>query len=98
MIQNTKYTILNTTYNNYNTILTIPTILTSSKNRFFPFFAVCKDNNVKCPFWASAGECTRDRVWMLPNCRKSCNQCGGRFSRPLGNGGIFPRLPVPRCA
>ncbi|KAL9980126.1 hypothetical protein ACROYT_G008671 [Oculina patagonica] len=37
----------------------------------------CKDSNpLKCPFWALAGECTRDRLWMLGNCRKSCNQCG----------------------
>lgn len=43
------------------------------------FLPECKDNNVKCPFWASAGECTRDRVWMLANCRRSCNQCGGKY-------------------
>lgn len=38
----------------------------------------CKDSSPECPLWAYEGDCETNRIWMLPNCRMSCNQCGGR--------------------
>merc|ERR1719510_1902796 len=39
----------------------------------------CKDSYSKdiCPIMAEAGFCTRwgFRVWMIKNCKKSCNKC-----------------------
>jgi len=35
----------------------------------------CADNNSYCSAWAAQGECSNNPGYMLPNCRKSCNQC-----------------------
>jgi len=35
----------------------------------------CKDNSEKCEKYTSLGECTRNPVWMLENCKVSCNAC-----------------------
>ena len=43
------------------------------------FLADCTDANPSCSRWAYAGECENNRLWMLKNCRKSCNQCGGEL-------------------
>ena len=37
----------------------------------------CKDNNKSCSGWAANGECTKNPGYMLVNCKKSCNKCGG---------------------
>ena len=37
---------------------------------------VCEDNNQHCSYWAGIGECSKSPIWMLPNCAKSCEQCG----------------------
>ena len=39
----------------------------------------CKDNNVKCNYWASIGECSMNPGYMLINCKKSCKQCGNNI-------------------
>ena len=45
---------------------------------FYPnlFSAICKDTNSNCENWAASGECERNPAWILPNCPKSCHQCG----------------------
>ena len=43
-------------------------------------FADCIDSQSSCPRWAFHGECEKNKAWMLANCRKSCNQCGGKVS------------------
>lgn len=35
----------------------------------------CTDRNKKCMFWASAGECQRNRLWMYRICQMSCRVC-----------------------
>lgn len=35
----------------------------------------CADYHVKCPEWATGGECTKNRDFMMESCRKSCNEC-----------------------
>merc|ERR1712121_395977 len=37
----------------------------------------CGDSHRNCAYWASIGECEVNPDWMLPNCKKSCNNCGG---------------------
>ena len=34
------------------------------------------DNNKNCSYWAEKGECERNTVYMLTNCRKSCDLHG----------------------
>ncbi len=38
----------------------------------------CMDNNDHCKGWAELGECQKNPDWMLPNCKESCDQCGGK--------------------
>ena len=40
----------------------------------------CTDSNVYCPDWSSNGECANNPDYMLINCKKSCNACGGSSS------------------
>ncbi|XP_028404131.1 uncharacterized protein LOC114526809 [Dendronephthya gigantea] len=35
----------------------------------------CSDNDVRCPGWASTGECGKNPEWMKVNCMKSCQEC-----------------------
>jgi len=35
----------------------------------------CKDNSEKCELYSSWGECTRNPVWMLENCKVTCKAC-----------------------
>uniref|UniRef100_A0A1I7Y6W0 ShKT domain-containing protein n=1 Tax=Steinernema glaseri TaxID=37863 RepID=A0A1I7Y6W0_9BILA len=37
----------------------------------------CVDSDAKCPAWASQGECQSNAVWMMANCRRSCQSCQG---------------------
>ncbi|CAD5225692.1 unnamed protein product [Bursaphelenchus xylophilus] len=37
----------------------------------------CVDSDAKCPLWASQGECQSNAVWMMSNCRRSCQSCQG---------------------
>ncbi|KAI6233899.1 ShKT domain and Neurotransmitter-gated ion-channel ligand-binding domain-containing protein [Aphelenchoides fujianensis] len=39
--------------------------------------STCVDSDAKCPLWASQGECTSNAVWMMSNCRRSCQSCQG---------------------
>ncbi|VDP00521.1 unnamed protein product [Soboliphyme baturini] len=36
----------------------------------------CSDVDSACEYWASIGECEKNRFWMKTNCQKSCNSCG----------------------
>ena len=36
----------------------------------------CEDKNQFCSYWAAVGECSKNSNYMLPNCAKSCEQCG----------------------
>ncbi len=38
----------------------------------------CVDNEERCAFWASSGECMANPNYMLNNCRKSCNNCANK--------------------
>ncbi|XP_064648122.1 zinc metalloproteinase nas-15-like [Lineus longissimus] len=40
-----------------------------------PITNPCTDSDPNCPYWKSVGECYYNPGWMLPNCRRSCNQC-----------------------
>ncbi|XP_071160641.1 uncharacterized protein [Mytilus edulis] len=35
----------------------------------------CKDSHPNCHFWATTGECSKSREYMLLNCKHSCNKC-----------------------
>lgn len=35
------------------------------------------DQHELCAFWASAGECTNNAIWMRPNCPQACSNAGG---------------------
>ncbi|EYC00648.1 hypothetical protein Y032_0114g454 [Ancylostoma ceylanicum] len=35
----------------------------------------CCDSHPSCPYWASVGECTRNRNYMQLNCMRSCDTC-----------------------
>ncbi|KAI6171008.1 ShKT domain and Neurotransmitter-gated ion-channel ligand-binding domain-containing protein [Aphelenchoides bicaudatus] len=37
----------------------------------------CVDSDAKCALWASQGECQTNAVWMMANCRRSCQSCQG---------------------
>uniref|UniRef100_A0AC34GPF6 ShKT domain-containing protein n=1 Tax=Panagrolaimus sp. ES5 TaxID=591445 RepID=A0AC34GPF6_9BILA len=37
----------------------------------------CVDSDPKCSLWASQGECQTNAVWMMANCRRSCQSCQG---------------------
>ncbi|KAI6202541.1 ShKT domain and Neurotransmitter-gated ion-channel ligand-binding domain-containing protein [Aphelenchoides besseyi] len=39
--------------------------------------ASCVDSDAKCALWASQGECQSNAVWMMANCRRSCQSCQG---------------------
>uniref|UniRef100_A0AC34QS95 ShKT domain-containing protein n=1 Tax=Panagrolaimus sp. JU765 TaxID=591449 RepID=A0AC34QS95_9BILA len=39
--------------------------------------ASCVDSDSKCSLWASQGECQSNAVWMMSNCRRSCQSCQG---------------------
>jgi len=57
----------------------------------------CVDNNSMCSSWASRGECSRNPVYMLVQCKKSCNQCsggGGTTPKPQPGTNICSRLPA----
>ena len=41
------------------------------------FSGACIDNHNKCSFWANNGECTKNPLWMLQKCPKSCQVCSG---------------------
>ena len=36
-----------------------------------------KANDNDCNSWAKIGECANNPEYMLKNCKKSCNNCGG---------------------
>ena len=36
----------------------------------------CNDDNERCKYWASRGECTKNPDYMNEACKKSCNKCG----------------------
>ena len=43
---------------------------------------VCKDAqaySTKCPHWARDGECTNSSGFMKIFCKKSCNECPGKY-------------------
>ena len=59
-------------------------LLTCISNRFDLFFSLfaapaCTDSDKRCSAWAKIGECTKNPLWMGPNCRKSCKQCWIKF-------------------
>jgi hypothetical protein len=37
----------------------------------------CVDQQPDCSGWAQMGECTKNPMFMLQMCRRSCNQCDG---------------------
>jgi hypothetical protein len=39
--------------------------------------ANCVDSDQKCSLWASQGECQSNAIWMMSNCRRSCQSCQG---------------------
>ncbi|XP_078149721.1 putative prolyl 4-hydroxylase 7 [Carex rostrata] len=39
---------------------------------------VCSDENSNCPRWATAGECKKNPVYMLANCKRSCAVCDSK--------------------
>uniref|UniRef100_A0A915DAP5 ShKT domain-containing protein n=1 Tax=Ditylenchus dipsaci TaxID=166011 RepID=A0A915DAP5_9BILA len=39
--------------------------------------ASCVDSDPKCQLWAGQGECQSNAVWMMSNCRRSCQSCQG---------------------
>merc|ERR1719453_430317 len=44
----------------------------------------CVDDNKMCGKWAADNECMNNGLWMMTNCRRSCNTCGKDLSEILG--------------
>ncbi|KAI3411901.1 hypothetical protein GPALN_001961 [Globodera pallida] len=42
-----------------------------------PVQSNCVDSDPKCGLWASQGECQTNSIWMMSNCRRSCQSCQG---------------------
>ena len=41
----------------------------------------CVDDDPKCPTWAATDDnCQTNKDWMRVYCRKSCGDCGKKFS------------------
>ncbi|XP_036357035.1 zinc metalloproteinase nas-13 isoform X2 [Octopus sinensis] len=38
---------------------------------------ICRDNHRSCAVWAQMNECKLNPVYMLTNCKKSCDKCKG---------------------
>ena len=38
-----------------------------------------KEYSVKCPKWANDGECNKSSGFMKIFCKKSCNECPGKY-------------------
>jgi len=45
-------------------------------------YGECADNSEDCRFWAGTGECEKNPLYMLPNCRKSCKVCEDEDAGP----------------
>ncbi|XP_033634858.1 uncharacterized protein LOC117296096 [Asterias rubens] len=58
--------------------------VTHSLNEVLP--TDCADNSTLCPLWASYGGCETNPLYMLPNCRVSCNSCDYVFIEDEGSG------------
>ncbi|GIY62670.1 zinc metalloproteinase nas-15 [Caerostris darwini] len=50
---------------------------------------MCVDSDSQCRGWAELGECKKNPKWMIPNCRKSCNQCRRVLDSIEGNNGTL---------
>ena len=57
---------------------------------------ICVDEDERCEFWASQGECEANRGYMHAHCPVSCESCAGREAldageSPAWTGGCFDR-------
>ena len=41
----------------------------------------CKDDDERCDYWSSAGECKSNPAYMLQSCKRSCKVCSIREER-----------------
>ncbi|KAF7638191.1 ShKT domain-containing protein [Meloidogyne graminicola] len=48
-----------------------------NNNNNSPVQTNCIDSDPKCSLWASQGECQTNAIWMMTNCRQSCQSCQG---------------------
>uniref|UniRef100_A0A0K0EM32 ShKT domain-containing protein n=1 Tax=Strongyloides stercoralis TaxID=6248 RepID=A0A0K0EM32_STRER len=55
--------------------LTLLVIKIQSKDQ--NLISSCVDSDLKCSLWASQGECQSNAMWMMANCRRSCQSCQG---------------------
>ncbi|KAH9495305.1 Cysteine-rich secretory protein LCCL domain-containing 2 [Bulinus truncatus] len=44
----------------------------------------CEDKDTQCAMWAKDKQCQSNPVYMLKNCKKSCNQCNNNTKCPEG--------------
>ncbi|KAL7071932.1 hypothetical protein ACQ4LE_008804 [Meloidogyne hapla] len=49
----------------------------NNKDNNSPVQTNCVDSDPKCSLWASQGECQTNAIWMMTNCRQSCQSCQG---------------------
>uniref|UniRef100_A0A915LS30 ShKT domain-containing protein n=1 Tax=Meloidogyne javanica TaxID=6303 RepID=A0A915LS30_MELJA len=49
----------------------------NNKENNSPVQTNCVDSDPKCSLWASQGECQTNAIWMMTNCRQSCQSCQG---------------------
>ena len=58
---------------------------------------LCQDENSMCAAWARNGECTKNPMYMLNNCKKSCNNCPPiQTQKPVANTPRQTQKPVAR--
>ena len=50
----------------------------------------CVDDNTGCPGWAADNQCVSNSVWMLENCKLSCDACEDETD---SGGGVAGQLP-----
>lgn len=59
-------------------LMTLTSIISLLLEQQFNLTAHCYNLHVsdkQCDFWASAGECDKNPLWMANNCQYSCQRC-----------------------
>merc|ERR1712007_81662 len=54
----------------------------------------CKDDQRDCGYWASIGECSRNRGYMSENCKASCNSCSSSANPTTPTNPTQPTQPT----
>jgi len=69
-----------------NPTVTVPTT-PSVYRRYLGYGKLCIDDDSRCPYWKSIGECQRNPSWMNRHCMITCgvSKCDSGVQRPPGS-------------